>query len=55
MFLSRFCRGTHACKRTVRAPLTKCTEECAPESGCRSSNDLCLCDGTCGYSCVEKG
>ncbi|XP_073244022.1 protein lev-9-like [Porites lutea] len=48
------CEGTHACKRTVRAPLTKCTEECAPESGCRSSNDLCLCDGTCGYSCVEK-
>ncbi|KAL9989269.1 hypothetical protein ACROYT_G003802 [Oculina patagonica] len=49
------CEGTHACKRTIRAPRTKCTQECSPQSGCGSSNYQCLCDGSCGFSCVEKG
>lgn len=48
-------RGTHACKRTIRAPRTKCTQECSPQSGCGSDNFQCLCDGSCGFSCVEKG
>ena len=51
----RLSRGTHACKRTIRAPRTKCTQECSPQSGCGSDNFHCLCDGSCGFSCVEKG
>ncbi|XP_020615812.1 CUB and sushi domain-containing protein 3-like isoform X2 [Orbicella faveolata] len=49
------CEGTHSCKRTIRAARTKCTQECSPESGCGSGRYQCLCDGSCGFSCVEKG
>ncbi|XP_068694975.1 sushi, von Willebrand factor type A, EGF and pentraxin domain-containing protein 1-like isoform X1 [Montipora foliosa] len=49
------CEGTHACRRTIRPARTKCTLECSPESGCGSDKYACLCDGSCGYSCVEKG
>ena len=55
VFTIAFCWGTHACKRTIRAARTKCTQECSPESGCGSSRYQCLCDGSCGFSCVEKG
>ncbi|XP_068692895.1 sushi, von Willebrand factor type A, EGF and pentraxin domain-containing protein 1-like [Montipora foliosa] len=49
------CEGTHACRRTTRPARTKCTLECSPEIGCGSDKYSCLCDGSCGYSCVEKG
>ncbi|RMX37602.1 hypothetical protein pdam_00007909 [Pocillopora damicornis] len=47
--------GTHGCKRTIRAPRTKCTQKCSPQSGCGSDKYKCLCDGSCGFSCVEIG
>ena len=47
--------GTHGCKRTIRAPRTKCTQKCSPQSGCGSDKYKCLCDGSCGFSCVDIG
>ena len=55
IFTIAFCWGTHACKRTIRAARTKCTQECSPESGCGSRRYQCLCDGSCGFSCVGIG
>ncbi|XP_067016814.1 sushi, von Willebrand factor type A, EGF and pentraxin domain-containing protein 1-like isoform X7 [Acropora muricata] len=49
------CIGTHSCRRTIRPARTMCTQECSPESGCGSKRYSCLCDGRCGYSCIEKG
>ncbi|XP_074621985.1 protein lev-9-like isoform X3 [Acropora palmata] len=48
------CIGTHSCRRTIHPARTMCTQECSPESGCGSDRYSCLCDGRCGYSCIEK-
>ncbi|XP_048586831.1 sushi, von Willebrand factor type A, EGF and pentraxin domain-containing protein 1-like isoform X3 [Nematostella vectensis] len=50
------CIPTHSCKRTIRASFTRCTKECSPldKDGCKP-NEKCLCDGQCGFSCVENG
>ncbi|KAK2567192.1 CUB and sushi domain-containing protein 3 [Acropora cervicornis] len=48
------CIGTHSCRRTIHPARTMCTQECSPESGCGSDRYSCLCDGKCGYICIEK-
>ncbi|XP_048587546.1 sushi, von Willebrand factor type A, EGF and pentraxin domain-containing protein 1 isoform X2 [Nematostella vectensis] len=49
------CIGQHNCKRTIRAAFTRCTKACFPSGSDCPPNHKCLCDGQCGYSCVENG
>ena len=46
--------ANHSCKRILAAPRTKCTQECSPLSGCNITNNDCVFDGQCCFSCIEK-
>ena len=50
-----FLLGQLDCQRTNREPSRRCAKSCNPETGCDNPADECLCDGDCGYSCVQKG
>ncbi|XP_031558404.1 CUB and sushi domain-containing protein 1-like [Actinia tenebrosa] len=50
------CKATHSCPRAIRGSRYRCANKCSPDDpdGCLAGH-RCLCDGQCGYSCVEQG